>query len=157
MRCVHRTEREIQEERPVGAHRLQIADPADGLIDDVFTEVIRPSVGHRRRRFEVVIVAGEFRAELIALTLQESVVLVEPLLQRPVVVRPGSRSLLHRCKVPLACGVCGVAVCAQQLGDGCRTRRDPAAHVRVPAVPVGDPAHTHGVVVAARHQARPCG
>ena len=156
---VHGAEREVEEERPIRSHGHEVADPTRALVDEVFADVIADVAtgGRAVWRVDVVVVVGELGVELIGLTLEETVEAVEALLQRPVVMRAGGGCFLHRREVPLAGGIRGVAVAAQQFGDGGCPRGDAAAHVRVAGVPIRDATHADRVVVAARQQASPRG
>ena len=149
MRRMHRAEREVQEERTVGTHRHEVANPTATLIDEVFTDVVAGTRG----RIDVMVVVSELGVELIGLALQETVKPIEAFLERPVVMRSGGGRFFHRREVPLTGRVRRIAVCAQQLCDRRRTRRDATAHMRIAGVPIRDPAHTDGVVVASGEQA----
>ena len=102
MRRVRRAEREVEEERPVGPDRLQVADPAGRLVDDVLGDVV--AVLGATRRVDVAVVARELGMELVGLALQEAVEAVEALLQRPVVCGPAAEhsSIGARCHLPAA-------------------------------------------------------
>ena len=55
VRCVRRTERQVGEERAIGAHALVVVDHQQQLIDQVFGEVVALLGG--RRRIDVGVVA----------------------------------------------------------------------------------------------------
>ena len=148
---VHRAERQVEEEGPVGAHRPEIADPADRLIDEVLAQVV--PVLRTAGRLDMVVVSRELRVKLVRLALKEAVEAVEALLQRPVRVRTSGRALVHRREVPLAGAIGGVAVFAQEFRKGRSTSWNRAAHMGETAVPVGHSAHAHRMVVASCQQA----
>src|SRR4029453_8788060 len=129
-----RAEREVEEERPVGADGLEVADPADRSIYEVLAQVV--AVPRASRRLYVMVVFGQFRVELVRLALHEAVEAVESFLEGPVCVGAGGRALVHGREVPLAGGVGGVAVFSKELREGRRAWRDRTAHVREAAIPV---------------------
>ena len=145
-----RAEGEVEEERAIRSHRHQIANPADRFVDEVFAEVI--TLFWSARWQTVLIVARELGVEVVGFTIEKPVVTIEALLQRPVVVRTGGRTLLHRCQVPLACAQRGVVVLLEHLGHRCCTRRDASTHVRKACVPVRNTTHSHRVMIATGEQ-----
>ena len=147
---VHGAEGEIGEERAVRPDRDRVVDEPDGVVDQVLAQVVALLRG--RRGLHVVVVVHQVRGELVGLPFEEPVEAVEAALQRPLVEGPGGRCVLHGREVPLAHGERGVALVTQHLGHGGGVVGDLPAHVGVAAVEVGDGAHAHGVVVAARQQ-----
>ncbi len=85
MRRVRRAEREVAEERAVGAHRLRVVDEADRPVDEVLAEVV--AVFGVGRRVDPMVVVGEVGRVLVRLAFEEAVEPVEPALQRPLVER----------------------------------------------------------------------
>ena len=75
---VHRAERQVEEEGPVGAHRPEVPDPADRLIDEVLAQVV--PVLRAAGRLDMVVVGRQLGIELVRLSLQEAVEAVEALL-----------------------------------------------------------------------------
>ena len=148
-------EGEVGEERAVGADRYRIVDELDGVVDQVFAQVV--ALFGRLRGLDAVVVVDQLGRELVRLTFEEAVEPVESALARPLVVGTGSRGVLHGAKVPLADGEGGIPLVSEHLGHGGGVVGDVAAHVRVAAVEVGDRSHTHRVVVATCQQRRPGG
>ena len=139
MRGVGGTERQVGEERPVGAHRLRVVHEADGVIDEVLGEVV--PLLDRARRLDPVVVVRELGVELVGLPVEEAVVPVEPALQGPLVVGAGGRRALHGGEVPLADRERRVALVAQDLGDRRRVVRDVTGHVGEAGDEVRDRSH----------------
>ncbi len=153
VRGVRRTERQVQEEGPVGSDADAVGHHPQRLVDQVFAQVV--PVRRARRWIDRVVVAHELGVELVGLAFQESVEPVEPAGQRPLVERTGSRALLHRGEVPLADAEGGVALLAQHLGHGGGVVRDVAELVREPGAEVGDRPHPDRVLGPAGEQRRP--
>ncbi len=153
MRCMRRSEREVGEERPIGAHADTVGDHPQCLVDQILRQVIA-IVGARRRR-DGVVVGDQFGVELVGLALHEAVEPVEPTRQRPLVERAGGRTLLHRREVPLADRERGVAGIAKHLGHRCGVVRDVAEHVRKPRAEVRHGPHPDGVLRSAGRAAMP--
>ena len=146
-------EREVGEERTIGRRADVIAREGDGVIDEIFGDVV--AVLGRGRWIDVVVVVDELWAELVGLSLQEAVEAVEALRQRPIVERARRPGLVHRRKVPLADHVRAETLCAQNF---CKSRSrawDGAAHVGEARVEVRDGSHPDGVMVAAGEHRRP--
>ena len=155
MRSMGGSERQVHEEGPVGTHTHRVVHEFDGLVDQIFTQVI--AVLRATRRFDPVVVVDQFGVELVGLTVEEPVEPIESALQRPLIERSGGRAIGHRTEVPLTECERGVPGVSQHLGDRCRVVGDVAPHVRIAGVEVGDRAHTDRVVITPGQQRRPRG
>ena len=146
--------REVDEERLVRHQRLLLADPADAVVGQVLGEVI--ALLGRRRRLDRRRAVVQGRVPLVVLAADEPVELLEPApAGRPRVERPHRRRLPHRHLVALAELRRRVAVQLQrhrQRRLGVRAQR---AVARRRGRRLGDPAHPHRMVVAARQQRLP--
>ena len=122
----------------------------DRVVRQVHVEVVAllGTVG----RLHVGVVAHQVRGPLVRLTVEESVVVLEPLAERPHPVRSGV-ALVARNQVPLAHAVGGVALATEDLGHCRRVLGElPAVRAEV-GWQVGQHPHAHAVGVAARQQA----
>ena len=82
---VRRAERHVEEKGAIGTNRLQVADPAYRVANQVFADVV--SILRQGGRADVVIILGQLWVELIGFALQKAVETIEALLERPVIVR----------------------------------------------------------------------
>ena len=113
VRGVHRTRREVDEERLVRRHRLLELHPRDGLIGHVGCEVIIRVVLLGYSGYTV----KNHRVPLVGLATDEAVELVEARVRRPAIEGAGHGGLPGRGLVPLAERRRAVAVEAQGLGE----------------------------------------
>ena len=150
VRRVLGTQAHVEEEGLLRRDGALGADEADGLVDDVFREVIALAVG----RIDVMVVEHQFGVPLAGLTLEEPIIAVEAALQRPLVEGASLRGLEGGRQVPLAGGEGVVAGGPQHLGQGACATGDAPPHPREAQVPVGQPAHAYRMVVAAGQQGR---
>jgi hypothetical protein len=155
-RCLVRrvtcAERNVGEERLAWSCGLLVADHADGLVDQVFGEVIS---GPPRRRDRVV-VADQFRVPVIHQRKQEAVVAIEAAAERPLPVRTRAGHVARARQVPLADGEAVVTNGSQHFGKGRRALRYFALVARIARAPVGNHAHADCVMIPAREQRCPC-
>ena len=146
---------QVAEEGLVVGVGPQVADPADGVVDQILGEVVALLRGAGRRH--LVVVGDEVGVVLVGLAGQEPVEPLEPFRQGPAVAGPAQRHLRGRGQVPLAEGEGGVAVADQDL------RQEPVVGLDVGVVAgeaggeLDDAGHARGVVVAAGEQAGPGG
>ena len=144
MRSVRGAERDVAEERAIGAHALAVGDHLQHLIDEILRHVV--AVVGAGRWLDGVVVAHQLGMELVGLAVEEAVEAVEAPAEGPLVERPGGRALLHGCEMPLADGEGGVAVVAQHLGDRGGSGADVAEHVGEAGAEVGHRAHAGPVL-----------
>ena len=100
MRRVHRAGAEVHEERLVGGRDFLRVDPIDGMVDEVLVEVV--AVLGAAGRIDLVVVLPQVRLPLARLPGEEPVEALEPLPQRPAVVRPRCALVLVWREVPLS-------------------------------------------------------
>ena len=143
--------REVEEERLVGRHLLQVGDEAYGLVRQVLRQVI--AFLRRLGLLDLMIVVDEIGIVLMRVAAEEAVVALEAASQRPAVVGAGRADLLGRGQVPLADAVGRIAVLQQRLRHEPVLERDGAIAARVAGRSFGDAGHTVGMVVAARQHA----
>ena len=153
MRGMHRSERDVAEDRPFRHGRDRVAHHLHGLVDDVGRQVVAFRRG--RRRIDEVVVLTEFGVELIGLAQEEAVVPIEPPSERPMGERPRRRRVPDRGEVPLPRRNGREALSLQDFCDRGGFGRHRAGHVGEAAVPMRDPAHAHRVMVASRQQRGP--
>ncbi len=135
MRGVHGAGAEVHEEGLVGRHLLGVGDEADGLVHQVFGDVV--AFFRRLGRLHLVVVVDQFGVVLVGLAAQEAVEALKAAAQRPAVVGAGRRDLVGRGQVPLADGV-GVVALLQAASPResrsrrgcCRWRRDSRSRLR---------------------------
>ena len=108
MRCVGRSEGQVHEEWSVRSHRLRVIHETNGLVNQVFADVV--AVLWSSGRIDVMVVGCQFGVELVCFTLQEAVEPIKAPLQGPVVERSRCRRLRHWGQVPLADTCGGVTV-----------------------------------------------
>ena len=137
-------ERDVGEERAVGPDALGVRHHLEQPVDQVLGQVV--AVLGLGRRLDGMVVADEFRVELVGLALEESVEPVEAAGERPLIERPGGGALFHRGEVPLADAEGGVALLAQHLGNGGGVVADVAEHVGEAGAEVRHGAHPDGVL-----------
>src|SRR5262245_15980669 len=161
MRRVCRAIRDVREEGPVGRARLLLPNPADRFVGDVFAEVI--ALLRRLGWFDAGRAVEQNRHELIHLTAQETVELLEARARGPAVEWAGDALLPGRGLMTLAKVPCVVSVEFENLADvgagvGNHPRRAGPRRAEF-----GDDAHVHRVVVAsgehccARWRTQRCG
>ena len=106
---------EVKEERLVGCDLLGIGDETDGLVHEVFCEVV--ALFGRLLRLHLVVVVDEFRIVLVGVAAQKAVEALETAPQGPAVIRPHGGHFMGRGQMPFADGVGVVAVLEQDLGE----------------------------------------
>ena len=146
---------EVEEERLLAVDVAEVAQVLDGVVDQVFGEVV--ALGHGARRLHRVVVAVEGGHELVRLAAVEPVPTIEAPAERPAAAVGPHVGLVVGREVPLPDRVGRVALGAQDLGEEAVLGRDLAVVPGVAHRQVGDAAHAVRVVVAAREQARPRG
>ena len=146
-RCV------VGEERLVRHQRLLLANPTDGVIGHVLTEVIIRILDILRFDRDCVLI--DRRCPLVGLPADEPVEMLETLPGRPLPKRPHRRGLPNRDLMTLPELRSRITVQLQHLsqrrrrvGDNRRVARSAAGKLRYPT-------HTHRVVVAAGEKSRP--
>jgi hypothetical protein len=117
----------VEEERLLGRDRLRVLHELDGLVRDVFREVVPLLRGLGRCHWMVVM--DEVGIPLVRLAPEESVVPLEAAAERPLPLRRGEVHLVLGTQVPLADGVGAPAAFAQDLGDVRVLERDVAVRV----------------------------
>ena len=143
---VHGAGSKIHEEGFVGRHLLGIGDEADGLIHQVFGQVIALFGG--LGRLHLVVIVDQLGIVLVGLAAQEAVEALEAAPQRPAVIRTGGRDLVGRGQVPFADGVGVVAVRQQDLREEAVLERDVGVVAGEAGRAFGDAGHGVGVMVA---------
>ena len=151
MRGVHGAEGRVEKEGALGDQRNDVADHAGRTVDDVFGDVI--AVLDAGRYADEMIVMRQLGVELVGLALQETVIAVETLLQRPIGEGAGGGTFAHRREMPFAGGEGRIALVAQNLRERRGAFRDRAAHVGKAGVEIRNAAHADRVMVAAGEQA----
>ena len=115
VRGVRRTRRKVYEEGFVGHQRLLLANPVDGMICQVFSQVVSLLRHHQRVRPEFG--PHTTRIPLVTLAANEAVEVLEAAAaRRPVLKRPHRTAFPNRHFVALAEHGCGVAVQLQGQG-----------------------------------------
>ena len=150
MRRVRSAKSEIREERTIWSDRDCVVNELDRFVDQIFAEVI--ALGRSCRWVDAVIVVHEVGGELIGFAIEETVEAVKTSLQRPRVVRAGSRSFVHGTQMPLPERKRRVANVTQHLAHRCCMFRNTASHMRIAGVEICDAAHADRVVIAASEQ-----
>ena len=143
--------REVHEERLVRHERLLLADPADGMVGEVFGEVVALLRGLRRLdRGEALIEGG---VPLVVLAADEAIEVFEPAAPgRPVVERAHRARLPDRDLVTLSELRRGIAVQLEGLGQW-RHRVRPQGRISGSRRrDLGDAAHAGRVMVATGQQ-----
>lgn len=146
VRSVHGAAGEIQEKRLVGGRLLGIADETDGLIRQVFGEVV--AFFRRFGRFDRVIVVDQVRVILVGIAAQEAVIPLEAPSQRPAVIGPGGADLLRRGEMPFAHREGVVALALENLRQEAVFEGNDAVRARIAHGALGDAGHPVGMVVA---------
>ena len=145
--------REVEEERLGRVRGLDLADHPHGAIGEVVGEVV--PVGVLVGLDDRVALVQPVRVVEVRECLEESVVLVEPALQRPGVLVTGFGQVGVLAQVPFADSERGEAVVAEQLGDRGLVLWELAGVPGEPGVDVGDLAHPDGVSVSSRQERCP--
>ena len=109
----------IHHEWLVGRIRLLFAKPVDGILSNIFSQVISFA-------FNLVWIDQSRVAEhrwfvLGSFTRQESVKIFKAIARRPIIKRPFGRDVFLRCVMPLSPGARVVAIILQHFGN-CRRR-----------------------------------
>ena len=145
---VRRAGREIGKVRAVGSDGFLLANPRDAFVGKVDRELITlvGALGrvHGRR------VADQRRVELIRLTADEAVEVIEALIRRPVVERTRRARLIVGNVVILSEPRARVAVLLEQFRDGCASFRDDATVAGEAGGHLLDDAGRDRVMVASR-------
>ena len=115
VRCVHGSQREVQEERLARRGLLLVQHHADRLVGQVLAEVV--ALFGPAGRVDVVVVADQIGGPVVGVALEEAVVALETEAERPRVEGPGRRALPSGGQVPLPDGQRRVAGVAQQAGS----------------------------------------
>jgi hypothetical protein len=152
VRRVRRAGCDVEKERPVRRDALHLAHPGDGLVGEVFGQVVI-RVG---RGGDEVAVLVEDRVPVVHVAGVEAVEVVEPEPVGPAVERAGGTGLPRRSVVVLADPSGHVAILAQHLADGAAASWQ---HARVPVVAgcgFGNDSGGGGVVVPAGDERRAC-
>ena len=153
VRAVDGAARPIHEERLIRLKSFVFVQPADGVVGQVFAQVV--ALFGRPGRQNLSRIPHQVRLVMRGLARKKAVEVFESQSRRPVLEWAGDGRLLGRSIVPLAPGARAVAVVLEHLGDEGATPRY-AARVAVPVVchlrnlTVADP-----VMIAARQQRRP--
>ena len=144
--------REIDEERLVGRDGFLAVDPGDGVVGDVFGQVI--ALFRLFRRLDRRLVAEELRLPLAGLAAVESVPIFKALAGRPTRERPDRRGLPVGRIVPFAPGRRAVAVFLQHLGHRRGFERPDAVIARKTGREFGDGAEADLMMVEAGQHRR---
>ncbi len=115
VRAVRSTGCPIHKERLVRGVGVLLAEPSDGVLRDVISEVIALGL----LVVDLRGVARQGRLVLRGLSGEEAVEVFEAIASRPIVERPLGRDLLFGGVVPFAPGPGIVAVVLENFGDGC--------------------------------------
>src|SRR5215471_11128820 len=115
MRRVSRAWAKIHEEGFIGGDLLGIGDEADGLVHQVFGQVV--TLFGALLRFHRMIVRNQFGIILVRLAAEKTVEALEASTERPAIIWTCSRELISRREVPLADGIRVVAVLQQDLRE----------------------------------------
>ena len=154
MRRVRGARREVDEERLVGHQRLLLARPGDGLVGQVFGQVV--ALGGRLGRLDRRRAFVQGRVPLVVLAADEAVEVLEPAAAgRPRIERPRRARLPDRHLVALAELRRRVAIELERQGE----RRLGVGQHRAVAGrsgrDLGDAAHADRVMVATGEQRLP--
>ena len=150
-RGVAGAERQVEEERLVGHERALVADHGDALVHQILAQVVVLALRARPG----MVVLRQHGLKVVGEGIEEPVVALEALLQRPVVEGPDRGRLSDRGLVPLADREGAVPVGLQHLRQSRRRGRDRASSAGEARVPVRIVAHPDRVVVPPGQQARP--
>ena len=150
MRGMHCAQRQPAQPGRLRQFRHMPGQEADGLVHQVFRQVI--ALLRRTRRLNRRVVAHKFRRVLVRRRIHEAVEAVEPAGQRPAIERPGAAAFGQRGDVPLAQHVGAVAVRAQHFCQRPGFLADLAAIPGKTAVEVRQAANPRRVVVAPGQQ-----
>ena len=143
-----RTEGQVGKEGAARTHLLLVPDIGDGVVDQIFGEVVTLAP---RRRDELVILHQQ-GGPLVGKATQEPVVLFKPHTEGPVVEGTGGGVRRVRSEMPFAEGEGVVAVLLQDFGNGRRALRDVAVIAGIAGGPFCDRPEPDRVVVAARKE-----
>ena len=141
---------EVEEERLVGVDRPQVTEELDGPVGQVGAQVVTVLDGPGRADGVIVVVEGG--DELVGLAPVEAVPAVEAPGERPRGTGGGHVGLVLRREVPLAHGIGGVAVGAQDLRQIAVLPGGLAPVAGEPRGEVGHSPHAAAMVVATREQ-----
>ena len=145
----------VEEEGLVRGVDVGVQDELDGMIDQVFVQVIafvrHLGLGHR------MVVVGQVGKPLVGLAAEKTVIALEATTQRPAVERAGRRALLGRGEVPLAGAEGVVAVLQQHLRQHAVLKRHPAVITGKTSGRLHDGRDAIRVVVPAGQDARASG
>ena len=147
------TEGQVCKEWAVGSDSLAVRHHPQQLVDQVLTEVI--AVLSLAGWLDRVVVADQLGMELIGFTLEKSVEPVKSAPQRPLLERPGCRTLFHGGQVPLAGAEGRVTLSLEYLGDRGGMVRDVAQLVGKSGLEVGHCSHTDRMLRPAGKQRGP--
>ncbi|CAB4640434.1 unannotated protein [freshwater metagenome] len=150
MRCMTGTR--CQQHHPwcVGRASSVVCNIGNGVINEIFGEVIASPVGARCG--DMCVVAHNFGAVLISFSIEESVEAIEPARKWPSIKRTSGACLSERCDMPFANHVVAVAVRTKHFGKGACFVCDLAAIAGVAAVEVGEATNTNRVMITTSEQ-----
>ena len=155
MRRVPGTRAQVHEPRLVRRGRAVIAQEADGVVGQIFRQVI--ALFGAGRGVDRLVVPHQGGKPLVGHPVEETVEPVEPAAQRPVPAGAGGLAVLDRCQMPLPDGVGRPAPLRQHLGQQRRFRRDAAVVSGEAVGQVEHRGHSDAGRVAARQQCGPGG
>ena len=154
VRGVGGTGRVVDEERPVGRHRLLLMDVLDRAVGQRVVERVVPLAPGRHHHLDRSRVLVQRRLPLIRFAADEAVEVVEPLHGRPAIERPGDAGLPVGDVVVLADERGAVAVLAQGLRHHRAALGDLAGVAGEAVAELGDVSGRTAVVVAPGQQRR---
>src|SRR5262245_6053119 len=147
MRGMSRARAKIHEERLVGSDLLGVGHYADRVVHQSFGQVIPLFRGPLR--LHRMVVRDQFGIVLVGLAAEKTVEALEASTEGPAVVRTCRRQLISRREMPLAEGICVVAVLQEDLREETVFERDVAVATRIASRAFGNTGHRIRVMVAA--------
>ena len=147
-RRVGGAERQIHEEGTAGVGLLLVANVGNGVIDQIFRQMIAGTLG----RIDEMIVLHQQRRPLVGLAAQKAVIFFKTHAERPVIERPRRGVGGVGREVPFAQGHGVVAILLQHFGDRAGALGDRSIAAGIARRGLGDRGEADLVMVAAGQQ-----
>src|SRR5262245_22994255 len=147
MRRVGSARAEVHKEGFVRSDLFGVGDEADRFVHQIFGQVV--TLFGALLRLHRVVVRDQFGIVLVGFAAEKTVEALEASTERPSIIWARSRDLVSRREVPLAEGICVVAVLQEDLREETIFERDIAVAAGITGGTFGDAGHGIRVMVAA--------